>query len=95
MKKRIEMNGRQTEVNNLLETEYAWLNFGMFDERILVYGGIPSGQHFYIYKSVLDPRLDRQRVRLTMLFNAQLISQADYDYWLNDEPAKDEGVNVP
>ena len=89
------MNGRQTEVNNLLETKYAWLNFGMFDERILVYGGIPSGQHFYIYKSVLDPRLDRQRVRLTMLFNAQLISQADYDYWLNDEPAKDEGVNVP
>lgn len=72
----------QGEVNDMLDHEYSFLKCGLFDSRILVEGPIEKGTPFHIYKLVCDPREDRQHRRLTNLYNAELISKACYEHWL-------------
>jgi hypothetical protein len=72
----------QGEINFALDNNSV-LNCGLFDDRIWVGGKIPKEQNFYIYKSCCDPRGDRQKTRLTYLYESGLINKQDYDYWIN------------
>ncbi len=70
-------------VNQMLDREYDWLKCGYFDDKIWIGGEIPKGTPFYIYKATCDPKCDRQRARLTYLYQSELLSKPCYEYWVN------------
>jgi hypothetical protein len=67
----------------MLDREYDWLKCGYFDDKIWIGGEIPKGTPFYIYKATCDPKCDRQRARLTYLYQSELLSKPCYEYWVN------------
>ena len=83
-KQRGENTWDQGEVNNLLIYEKYPIDFGYFEpDKVWAGGQMPreNCDNFLVYKNTVDPKSNRQLVRLTSLRNIGLISNGEFEYW--------------
>jgi hypothetical protein len=76
----------QGVVNNLLIHQKYPIDYDYFDiDKIWCGGKIPKERtnNFFIYKSCVDPRSNRQLTRLTYLYDTDLITKDEFDFWIN------------
>jgi hypothetical protein len=70
-------------VNNETVNGKINISWCFFDDKIWVGGQMPTEQlnTYLLYKSTVDPMSNRQRVRLTYLYNLKLIDKQTFDYY--------------
>jgi len=73
-------------IKQLLIREKYPIKYDYFDiNKVWAGGQMPKEKlnDFFIYKSCVNPQSNRQLTRLTYLYNLELITKEEYEYWLN------------